>query len=347
MNLETSHDPGFGGLIRDPGALQVWCDRHLAGGPIQLTQIRGGASNALFKVEQGGQVYALRRPPLVSNDPTSNNMLRELRLLRALAQTDVVHSRLIAGCEDAEVIGAPFSVMEWIDGFMPIKPLPEPYVSDAAVRRRMGEELIDALAGIHKVDWKGIGLEGFGKPDGFLERQVSRWLTQLQRYRTRELPHLDSVVAWLQKNTPATARAGLMHGDYFVANVMMSRSEPGRLLAVIDWESATIGDPLLDLGHLLSAWEDETSGPTWGDSADWRDFPTRRAAAERYAAATGLPIDQLHYYMVLAMFRLACILEGAYARYASGKSNDPNHKMMETLVPQMFTQAAQLAGVAG
>jgi aminoglycoside phosphotransferase (APT) family kinase protein len=346
---QAEDDPTFSGLISDPERLQAWFNGVLgeARGPARLIRMKGGASNILFRVESGDCVYALRRPPRASNDPTANNMAREVRLLEALRGTDVRHSRLVGSSLDPDIIGAPFVLMAWVDGFTPWDPMPEPFASDAAVRRTMGFEVVDALTDVANVDWQAVGLEGFGKPDTFLERQVDRWNAQLDRYRTREIPHLTAVAEWLRSNTPPTQRIGLMHGDYSFANVMFASTVPARLAAIVDWESATIGDPLLDLGHLLGGWEDDQSGPVWANFTDCRlGFPSRAEIAARYAERTGLSVDRLDFYMTLALFKLGIIMEGAYARYASGKSQLPQHKAMETTVPAMIAQAARVAGLA-
>lgn len=342
-------DTTFDGLISDPDALQRWFDANLPGGPgpVSVSRVKGGASNILFRLDRDGTAYALRRPPRAANDPTSNNIAREVRLLEALKATDVRHARLVGASLDPAIIGAPFVVMEWVDGFTPWDPMPEPFASDPGVRHQMGFELVDALADVAKVNWKAIGLEGFGKPDNFLERQVDRWSAQLERYQTREIPHLAEVASWLRRHPPQAGCVGLMHGDYSFANVMFAPSTPVQLVAVVDWEMATIGDPLLDLGHLLGAWEDETTGASWATFTDTTlGFPTRAEMAARYAARTGLPVDRLDFYIALALFRLGIIMEGAYARYALGKSDLSQHKAMETKVPAMIAQAARVAGLA-
>ncbi len=338
----------FDGLIADPEGLQAWFDAHVPGpsAPVVLEKVKGGASNILFKARRGKATFALRRPPRAANDPSANNMTREIQLLGALAATPVRHARMIAASSDPGPVGAPFVVMAWVDGFTPWDPMPEPFATAPAVRRQMGFEVVEALADVANLDWKAIGLEGFGKPDGFLERQVDRWLGQLARYKIREIPHLDAVATWLRANTPQTQRVGLMHGDYSFANVMFAPTTPARLAAIVDWESATIGDPLVDLGHLLGGWEDETSGPTWAKFTDFRlGFPSRAEIASRYAQLTGLSVDRLDFYIALALFKLGIIMEGAYARYTAGKSDLPQHKAMETTVPIMIAQAARTAGL--
>lgn len=347
----SSIDASFGGLVAQPQRLQTWFDAEVPGraGPLQLELVRGGLSNVLFKVRRGDETYALRRPPEISNDVTANNILREIRLLQALAKTPVPHSRLVAAHTGADIVGTPFEVLQWVEGFTPFAPLPEPLNSSAEHRREFGFALIDGLAEVSKVEWQAVGLTGFGKPDGFLARQVDRWLGQWDRYRTRALPQAPDVADWLRANTPATPRVGLLHGDYSPANVMVAPIRPGQplqLAAIVDWESATVGDPLLDLGQLISGWQDDTSGPTWAVFADWNGLPTRQEAVARYAARSGLPVDKLRYYMVLATFKLALIMEGAYFRWVRGLSQAPQHALMESLVPQMLEQAVQMIDAA-
>lgn len=330
----------------DVAALSAWLDATLpdATGEAVVDQIEGGASNLIYKVERNGKCYALRRPPVVKNDPTSNNMRRELTLLKALGRSDIAHPRLVAACEDESVIGVPFALMEWVDGFTPKGTLPPGFETPTA-NRKMAEELIDALAKVSNADWKAMGLEGFGKPDNFLERQVDRWLSQLERARSRDLAHLDEVCTWLRAHTPRMQRASLMHGDYQFINVMFGRNLPPRLAAIVDWESATIGDPLLDLGWVLAGWHEEGEIDTHATYIDWRSFPPRVEMAERYAAKTALDVSALPFYMTLALFKLAVIMEGWYLRHLKGESKVEGHKAMETAVPGMLKRAAWFAHI--
>ncbi|WP_310022555.1 phosphotransferase family protein [Croceicoccus sp. BE223] len=331
-------------LVADPEPLRSWFDRELGGPSLSLTleRVSGGASNSLMRVTRGDRQFALRRPPAVSNDRTSHDLARELRLMRALKQTDVPCARLIEGTMDSDVIGGPFLVMQWISGFTPRDPMPGPFANDPANRRALGDAVIDALASIARVDWHEAGLSDFGKPEGFIDRQVDRWLSQFERNRVRDLPDLDQLVPWLRANRPSVSTPGLMHGDYSFANVMIAPDVPARVAAVIDWELATIGDPLLDLGHLLSSWEDETSGPTWASYIDWTAMRSRADAAERYAMASGRDVSALPFYMALALFRLAVILEGSFARHVRGQSDNERHGAFRTRVPELLTQAVRL-----
>lgn len=338
-------DQNFEGMLDIP-KLQTWLDAQLgSSGPISVKRVLGGASNLIFRIEHGGRSYALRRPPKVLNTQTAGNIAREALLLKALAQSDIPHTRLVASCDDMEVIGAPFELLEWDPGFTAKLPLPEPFATSPELRRAMAFELIDALAKIANTDWKKIGLGDFGKPEGFLERQVDRWLGQLEHFKTREIPGLDRLVQWLRANTPKTERAGLVHGDFQFINVMYSNELPVRLSSVLDWELATIGDPLLDLGWVLCGWEEPgDTEKTYAIYIDWQDFPTRAELAARYAEKTGLSVKHLPYYLGLAAFKLAILLEGAYYRYATGKSTLPEHAIMETMVPQVIRRGLLLSG---
>jgi aminoglycoside phosphotransferase (APT) family kinase protein len=323
--------------LPDGGALLAWLSTQgIQSDRIQVEPVTGGASNLIYRITLKDRTLALRRPPLVSNDPTSNNLLREISLLRAIGKTNIPHTRLVTACETAHVIGAPFELLEWHAGFTAKDPLPGPFDQDPAAREALAFELVDALATVSNVDWRSIGLGNFGKPEGFLERQVDRWLGQLERYRTRDIPGLDELANWLRGNTPAMQRAGLVHGDYQFINVMYDATLPVRLSAIVDWESATIGDPLLDLGWMLASWQEPGEPETFASYISWQAFPPRHVLAQRYEQATGLSVAQLGYYMALAMFKLGIIMEGAYARFAKGRSNHPMHAQMEAGVPAMI-----------
>lgn len=331
----------------DSRRLAAWLDSALPGpaAPIGVTQIKGGASNIIYRVTRADKIYALRRPPVVKNDPTSNNMRRELVLLKALGQTEILHPRLVAAGEDEGVIGVPFALMQWVDGFSPQAPFPDGF-SSIESKRALAEQLIDGLATVSTADWRGAGLAEFGKPENFLERQVDRWLGQLERARTRELAQLDDISNWLRANTPAMQRVALIHGDYQFINTMYSPGLPPKLAAIVDWESATIGDPLLDLGWVLAGWRDAGEDETHASYVAWDGFPQRKEMALRYAEKTGLDVKKLDFYMVLALFKLAVIMEGWYARYLAGQSTHPSHQAMETVVPQMLARAAGFAQIA-
>jgi aminoglycoside phosphotransferase (APT) family kinase protein len=222
-------------------------------------------------------------------------------------------------------------------------PLPEPFVSDATAKRGLGDELVDAIAKLSLVDWRAGGLEGFGKPDGFLARQVDRWLAHLAAFQFREIPGLDEAAAWLRTHTPSQFRPGIIHGDYQFANVMFHPGAPARMAAVVDWEMSTVGDPLLDLGWVLMGWPnpDEDRGESL--YFDYTGMQGREDLMERYAKRSGLGLEAIDYYVVLARFKMACVLEGGYARYAKGGADNPKMASFGEVVLDMARRAAELA----
>jgi aminoglycoside phosphotransferase (APT) family kinase protein len=298
--------------------LTSWLANELPGGDHAEVRRLGAATgigNALFLVKWHGQDLVLRRPPAERITASAGDTARERRLLRALAGTNVRHPRYIASCDDAEVIGAPFLLMEHIGGITLAGSHPDG-LNSPDERHRIGIEAVDALSELALVDWEAGGLAGFGKPDNFLERQVDRWLWQLNSYATRELPHLERITAWLRKNRPETQAPAILHGDYSLFNVMFAPEPPARLVAIVDWDTATIGDPLMDLGHLLARWDEPGEHTSLGsaDIPDRTNLATRRELAQRYADNTGWDLESLPFYEVLSLFKLACIMEGHYAK---------------------------------
>jgi aminoglycoside phosphotransferase (APT) family kinase protein len=335
----------------DLPALERWIGDRLPGSaePLSAAQISGGASNEMFEVRRGGATWILRRPPRHKVSKSAHDMGREFRVLGALEGTAVPHPRPLLLCEEEAVLGAPFFLMERVDGFAPREPLPAPFDADPFVRREMGFALVDGIAGLAAVDWLAAGLEGFGRPEGFLERQVRRWLGQLETYRSRDIPGLDEVGRWLESERPPDGEPAILHGDYQLINVMFGNEPPARLAAIVDWEQSTIGDPLLDLGWLLAGWQDPGEDETRFTSAyftDRRGLPTRAELARRYEEVSGRSLEHLGYYQVLALFKLACILEGSYHRFASGTSTLPVHEAMGPLVLKLARQASEQAGLA-
>jgi aminoglycoside phosphotransferase (APT) family kinase protein len=338
------------GLV-DVDALERWIGDRLPGdGPFAVRRISTGASNEIFELERADEKWVLRRPPR-SRTGTQDILLREYRLLRALEPTDVPHPRAVLCCDDEAIIGAYFYVMEHIDGFTPTLELPPPFDVDVAARRGLGLELVDALASLARVDWLGVGLEDFGRPDGFLERQVSRWLGFDAGSRVRTLDQLDGVASWLDAARPPAVRPAVMHGDYQFANVMFRPDVPARVAAIVDWEQSTVGDPLVDLGWMLALWDEPGEEPIRGQGEErvsaLDGFPTRAELAERYAQRTGLDLEHLGWYEVFALFKLAMVLESSYTRYATGRSDNPAHVRLERMVPELVASAARLVAAGG
>ncbi len=286
----------------------------------------------------------LRRPPAVKNHPSAADTKREWRILNALEGTPVPHPAPLLFCEDPEVIGAQFMIMGIIDGFTPGVAVPEWITSDPAALFDLGMAYVDGIVELSKVDWVAGGLEGLGKPDGFLERQVSRWRGQLDGYRVRELPEEQFLCDWLEANRPKMSPPAIMHGDYSPFNVMAANDPPVRLAAIVDWDTGTIGDPLLDLGHLLARWvHPGEEGPlAVSDESQRKGYPTRAQMARRYAERTGRDLSALPYYEALSLFKLGVILEGNYARAYKAGVPDQENRMLQS-APRLFEVAAEFA----
>jgi aminoglycoside phosphotransferase (APT) family kinase protein len=327
--------------VRRP--LEAYLDAQgLGSGPVSAETIGEGHSNVTFEIERGGERWVLRRPPRPPLPPSAHDVLREAWLLRALGATDVRVPRVLAACDDEAVIGAPFYVMELIEGDVIVSSIPGPLDTDAE-RRRIGEELVDALAEVHAVDWEAIDLEGFGKPTGYLERQLRRFAGLWEHNRTRELATLDRVTEWLGANRPESPRATIVHGDYRLGNVMVARGAPARIAAIFDWELATIGDPLADVGYLVATWSqpgDPDDVPFSFDDATRRPgFPTREELIARYEAATGRSLSDVRWYTTLALWKAAVFLEGSYKRRLAGTTDDPFFDTLKTGVPAIAERA--------
>ncbi|WP_328354818.1 phosphotransferase family protein [Mycobacterium sp. NBC_00419] len=333
--------------VLDIERLDAWIGDTLPGPGTTMTAQRIGAStgiaNALYRVARGDHAWVLRRPPAVKNHPSASNTLREWRILRALQGTAVPHPEPVLYCSDADVIGTEFMLMGVVDGFTPGFDLPEPFLGDLSLRFALGMAYVDGLVQLAAVDWKQAGLADLGKPDGFLERQVPRWLAQLDRYRTRELPELDFLSEWLTANIPTMSPAAIMHGDYSPFNVMVAPSAPARLAAIVDWDTGTIGDPLLDIGHLLARWTEPGEDPIITEQAGGPEgYPSRRQMAARYAELSGRDLTALPYYQALALFKLAVILEGSHARQVKA-GVDADRTDMGPRVIRLLAGAAEFA----
>ncbi|MDZ4827754.1 MAG: phosphotransferase family protein [Actinomycetota bacterium] len=334
----------------DPERLAAWMDGEglAPGAPLTVERITTGHSNEVFVVERGELRCALRRPPRTPLSPTAHDMVREHRLLSAFRAPDGWHGREpvpvprpVALCADPDVIGAPFYLMDVVDGVVVRDRLPEVLTPDPAA---CAYELIDALAGIHAFDWQAGGLGDFGRPDGYLERQVPRWLGQLERYKTRELPEVDEAGRWLSEHTPAMQPPTVIHGDYKLDNVMFAPDLPVCLAAVVDWEQSTVGDPLADVGWVIGLWVDpDEAASMTGPGPLGSAAPTRTELVERYGAATGRDLDHLAFYCVLGLFKLACVMEGSYARFTAGTSDDAYFAALGEGVPALARRALEFA----
>ena len=340
---------GFVEQLVEPGRLAAWMDTEglEVGGPLNVERITTGHSNEVFRVTRGERVFVLRRPPRTPLSPTAHDMAREFRLLRAFfGNASVPVPEPIACCVDRDVIGAPFYLMAPIDGVVVRDSFPAALAAGDDAPRSCAYALVDALAGIHAFDWQRGGLADFGKPDGYLERQVPRWLGQLERYSTRALPDVDAAGRWLQANTPTMQSPAVIHGDYKLDNVMFAPRLPVELVAVVDWEQSTIGDPLVDLGWLIGLWIEAGERPNLAGASPFAtatDVPTRRELVARYADRTGTDVSNVAFYCVLGLFKLACVMEGSFARFKAGTSDDAYFAALETGVPALARRALDFA----
>ncbi len=304
--------------------LLPWFSAHVTPVSALSAKIIGhGRSNLTYRIESGGDAWVLRRPPLSHVLPTAHDMKREFRVISALEPTSVPVPHAIALCEDPAIIGAPFYIMSFVDGFVPTDPAEVARRFDEPARRRIGEELIDTLVDLHALDPQTVGLGEFGKPQGFIERQVRRFVDQLARSKQRELPDLDELARRLSASVPARSDAAIVHGDYRLDNCILD--DDGHIAAVLDWEMATLGDPLADVGMQIMYWAGRGAaaapdGPGIASAGVTAlpGFMTRDEAVARYASRSGRDLSNLDFYVVLAYFKLAVILEGIHARFLEG-----------------------------
>ncbi|MFW3169664.1 phosphotransferase family protein [Geodermatophilus sp. CPCC 206100] len=291
---------------------------------VHLELLAAGMSNLTYVVtpEGGapGDAVILRRPPTGAVLATAHDMAREHRVISALGPTPVPVPRTLHLCTDPAVLGAPFYVMERVVGLHVVDRLPDGYADDPAQRRAIGIGLVDVLADLHAVDHEAVGLADFGRPEGFMARQVRRWTTQWDATRDRDRPGLDALAARLAETVPATQRNAVVHGDYRLDNCLLDPDRPGGVRAVLDWEMSTIGDPLADLGMLSVYWPQAGEESVAGQSTVTAlpGFPTRAEVAERYAVRSGLDLTHLSWYVGFAYFKFAAIVAGIVARSAAG-----------------------------
>ena len=335
-------------LASDLTGVAEWMSNEgLGDGPIDnVSAIVGGTQNIMLRFTRSGRDFVFRRGPQHLRPVSNSVILRETRVLRALAGTDVSHPGLIAVCEDISVLGdAVFYLMEPVSGFNAGSELPALHADNAGIRHDMGLSMADAIARLGAVDHIAVGLADFGKPEGFLDRQVPRWLSELESYAKfdnypgPDIGDVDAVATWLRDRQPTTFSPGIMHGDYHAANVMFSRTSC-ELVAIVDWEMCTIGDPLLDLGWMLATWYrpgDEPVLPNEFMVAGGLAAPDE--LVERYAQNTTRDLSAIDWYTVLSCFKLVIILEGTHARAAAGLAPKEIGDVLHTATVRLFERA--------
>ena len=313
-----------------------------AGEVVEHRFISGGTQNEIYEIRRGDLHAALRIPPTGAPAARDEGIRREWRIIEALDGTDVPHTAAIAACDDDAVLGRPFYLMGFVDGWSPmsVDEWPAPFDVDLEARRGLAFQLVEGIALLSKVDWRARGLSDLGRPDGFHERQVDRWTAFLDRVRTRELPGFDEAAAWLRAHRPIDYVPGLMHGDYQFANVMYRHGAPARLAAIVDWEMGTVGDPKLDLGWVVHPWPEDVEGKDSGFSyVDMEGMPSRSEILAHYAEVSGRQVDDMDYYMVLAKWKLAVVLEQGFQR----AGDDEKLQAFGPVVLDLMQGAADLA----
>ncbi len=297
-------------------------------GPVVVEQFPSGYSNLTYLIRAGDREVILRRPPIGVNIKSAHDMGREYRILAGLVQVYPRVPRPLAYCDDASVLGAPFYVMERVRGVILRSSLPEGAAMGPVEMRSLSEAFIDNLADLHSVDYVAAGLGDLGRPEGYVERQIRGWTTRYQNARTDDIPSIERVAGWLQEHRPADSSPALIHNDYKYDNVVLDPQRLSRIIAVLDWEMATIGDPLMDLGTTLGYWVDANDPEAWARAGITALTPqpgnlTRAELVERYARRTGRNPSRAVFYYVYGLFKIAVIVQQIYMRYKKGLSQDP------------------------
>ncbi|MBF6083238.1 phosphotransferase family protein [Nocardia cyriacigeorgica] len=350
-DMSVAQPVGVDREVVDFGVVGKWMtEQDLPDGEFEgVTELGGGTQNIMLRFTRGGRDYVLRRGPKHLRAKSNEVIRREARLLGALGDTEVKAPRVIAACTDESVLGAVFYLMEPITGFNPQNELPELHAGDPEVRRQMGLSAVEAIARLGSLDYQALGLADYGKPEGFLERQVPRWMGELESYSTNEgypgpdIPGVERVGEWLDRNRPAQWTPGILHGDCHLANMMFSYDGP-EVAAMVDWEMSTIGDPLLDLGWQIATRPvpGTTGAALVGKLGAVGGLPTPEEMVAHYAKFSELDLSAVTWYTVLACFKLGIVLEGTHARAFAGKAPKQVGDFLHAITLELFERAQGL-----
>ncbi len=333
----------------DLARIEPYLRAHLPGaeGPLAIAQFGGGHANLTYLVRFGEREFVLRRPPLGPIAATSHDMSREHRVLSVLHRGYALAPESYHLCTDHGVIGADFLVVERRHGFVIREDLPERFRGDPALGVRIGEMIVDCLAALHTVDHDAVGLGALGRPEGFVARQVAGWTKRWHAAKDADNADMDRLAAWLADGIPETRVHTLVHNDYKLDNVLVAHDDPGRAVAVLDWDMCTSGDPLVDLGNLLNYWAEAGDDPAWRTAAampTWREgFPSRAQAVARYAQATGFDVAEMPWYHVFGVFKLAVILQQIHIRWLRGQTRDARFAALGKRVAALIAKGNALA----
>ncbi len=332
----------------DQIALQRWVRAQGLGATVtDVEPLTGGTQNIVVRLRVDGRPMVLRRPPLHPRPTSDKTMLREIAALRTLAGTSVPHPGFIAGCDDLDVLGVVFYLMELVDGFNPGDDMDEAYVRDPGMRHDVGLSYAASLALLGNVDWEGSPLAELKRPGSFLQRQVPQFLRLLESYRHEhyapESLAVSDLAEWLQANCPPDGKPGIMHGDPHLSNVLLRRDKP-ELAAFVDWEMCTVGDPLLDLGWMLICWPLETNTITAGaELAALGGLATRGELLDAYAAAGGRETSRLDWYLAMACFKLGIVIEGTWSRFLVGQASRDAGQRLHTSAQNLIDLGTRVA----
>ncbi len=324
--------------------LCLWVEQTLSLSGVKVDRaLSGGNSNLTLLIKSDTERLVLRTAPEAAISPKAHKGVERESVVMAAIDGQVKVPTVRAWCEDSAIIGRPFLLVSLVEGVSITSKLPAAYPPGIGTLNAIGEQLVDELAAIHSLDWRAAGLQQLGNPDGFLRRQLDRWTGIRQESSVRSLPLLFELASWLGERIPDNAPVSLIHGDYHLDNTLFLESSP-TLSAVIDWELASIGDPLTDLGLLLMFWGERGKGsPGFAHIqavSRLSGVVSRRTLAERWAQRTGFSIEHLDFYMCFAFWRLAAIVEGAYALYTQGKVDTEYARNLEYDVPALLAEAA-------
>lgn len=333
----------------DRDALQRWVARSGIGSSVtDVEPLTGGSQNVVVRLRVDGRAMVLRRPPEHPRPTSDDTMRREIAVLRTLAGSDVPHPELIAGCEDLDVLGVVFYLMQAVDGFNPGNEIDDLYIRDVHVRHRVGLSYAASLARLGAVPWEGSPLGELKRPGSFLQRQVPQFMRLLESYRhehyqPESFPSVHALAQWLEDNRPPDGEPAIMHGDAHLNNVLLRRDAP-ELAAFIDWEMCTVGDPLLDLGWILICWPDGPNPINAGaELAALGGLATRAELLEAYREAGGRPTDRIDWYLAMACFKLAIVIEGTWSRYLAGQASSDAGERLHANALNLIDLGARVA----
>jgi aminoglycoside phosphotransferase (APT) family kinase protein len=350
VELSTVAPPGL-----DLDAVSRWLDPLVGGlhGSLRAAVIAGGRSNLTYVIADDDRDWVLRRPPLAHVLPTAHDMNREYTVMSALGPTDIPVPGTIGLCTDAGVLGVNFYVMERVRGHVIRNGLPDDYDDTPQTRTTLSRVLMETLARLHSVDPAAVGLQNFGKPAGYLSRQLSRWWMQWEASKTRELPEMEELRRRLEAGLPEQGPPGIVHGDYRLDNVMYAPADPSRIRAIIDWEMCTLGDPLADLGLLMVYWSDAgdsvelVAGLALSPITQQPGFLSRAQLIEEYARVSTRDLSNLAWYHCLGFYKLAIVAEGIHARFLMGQTVGEGFDLMGSRVPRLVEMALEVGAASG